>query len=54
MAYNPLGLRMQGGKMVDKYGREFSFSPEKLRKARKPLTAGGRVWKAYHAQELKG
>ena len=54
MAYNPLGLHMVRGKMVDKYGREFSFSPAKLRKARKPLTAGGRVWKSYHAHEYNG
>lgn len=53
MSYNPLGLRMVKGKMVDKYGREFTYDPERMEKARKPLSAGGMVWKSYHAHKLK-
>lgn len=53
MPYNPLGLRMSGGVMRDKYGRAFEFKPRKMPRLRKPLTAGGRVWKAYHAHEPK-
>lgn len=54
MGYNPLGLRMNSkGQTVDKYGRVFEFKPERMKKLRKPLNAGGRVWKAYHAHDLK-
>ena len=54
MAYNPLQLHMdRHGRMVDKYGREFVFKPAKMKKLRKPLNAGGRVWKSYHAHERK-
>lgn len=43
---------MQGGQMCDKYGRAFEFKPRKMPKLRKPLNAGGRVWKSYHAHTL--
>lgn len=53
--YNPLRLRMNAkGEMVDKYGRIMYFSEEKLKKARRPLNRGGRVWKAYHAHKYSG
>jgi hypothetical protein len=54
MAYNPLGLHMVRGQMVDRYGRVFSYEPRRMKKARKPLTAGGRVWKSYHAHTYTG
>ncbi len=40
---------MVRGKMVDRYGREFILDMDRMEKARKPLSAGGRVWKANYA-----
>lgn len=53
--YNPLRLHMNAkGQMVDKYGRIMVFSSDKLKKARRPLERGGRVWKSYHAHQYGG